>query len=383
MLLNRFILPALASLAMLMIAPSTSFARNGAGEVPFPGVELMIPDETVPAGGTLQLKVDITEPKPILKGGQKTSFASTLFGPVKGIALFSPAGDATGTAVLKGGTVQFSLSSPLTSMGTVVDYPLLTVAIPVLSTAGKGKTANLRLDKSAAWFDPNSQRYPLLVKGGVMTVGGTMSISNIVPGSGVVAAGTKIVISGVGFQPTDSVDINEGIIATSTYISPNEIDVTLASPLDMTGKRVRIVDNVTNEKVTYYSYQRYTSLGKSTHPLVAATYPLFSSTTYAQAFFKPIAGGTQFTGISLQNSTAASVTAVLVLSASNGTLLGSRTVKIPANNRLTRDLAEFFPGLVSTGTSLQVTGSAPLQMLGLLGDDGLGTVDPIIPSLVP
>src|SRR5690242_10442632 len=283
MSLNRF--PVLViSLAIVIGFSSLVFARNGAGEVPFAGVELTIPDETVPAGGMLQLKVNITEPKPILKGGQKASFASTLFGPVKGIALFSAAGDATGTAVLKGGNVQFSLSSPLTSMGTVVDYPVLTVAIPVLSTAGTGKTASLKLDKAAKWLNPNSQQYPLLVTPGVMTVGGTMSISNIVPGSGVVAAGTKIVISGVGFQPTDSVDINEGAIATSTYISPNEIDVTLGAPLDMTGKRVRIVDSVTNEKVTYYSYQRYTSLGKSTHALVAVTYPLFSTITYTQAF---------------------------------------------------------------------------------------------------
>jgi hypothetical protein len=382
MSLNRFPLLVI-SLAIVIGFSSLVFARNGAGEVPFAGVELTIPDETVPAGGMLQLKVNITEPKPILKGGQKASFASTLFAPVKGIALFSAAGDATGTAVLKGGNVQFSLSSPLTSMGTVVDYPVLTVAIPVLSTAGTGKTASLKLDKAAKWLNPNSQQYPLLVTPGVMTVGGTMSISNIVPGSGVVAPGTKIVISGVGFQPTDSVDINEGAIATSTYISPNEIDVTLGAPLDMTGKRVRIVDSVTNEKVTYYSYQRYTSLGKSTHGLVAATYPLFSTITYTQAFLKPVSGGTQFTGISLQNPTASVVTAVLVLSASDGTLLGSKTVKIPVNNRVTRDLAEFFPGLVTTGTSLQVTGSAPIQVLGMLGDDALGTMDPIVPSLVP
>lgn len=380
---DRFFFFLIVSLIALFTVPGYVFARNGVGQPPFAGVELTIPNETVPAGGMLQLKVQITEPKPILKGGQKTSFASTFLGTVKGIALFSAAGDAAGTAVLKGGTVQFSLSSPLTSLGTVVDYPVLTVAVPVLSTALAGQKANLRLDKAATWFDPASQQYPLLVKSGVLTVGGTMSISNIAPGSGVVAPGTKIVISGVGFKPTSVVDINEAIIATSTYISPNEIDVTLGAALDMTGKRVRIVDSISNEKVTYYSYQRYTSLGKSTHPLVAATYPLFSTLTYAQAYFKPVLTGSQFAGVSLQNPTASTVTAIMILSASDGTLLGSKTVSIPANNRLTRDLSEVFPGLAVTGTSLQVTASAPIQMLGLLGDDSLGTVDPVIPSLLP
>src|SRR5690348_1625082 len=82
------------------------------GEAAFAGVELTIPDETVPPGGMLQLKVQITEPKPILKGGQKARYVAPFLGAVQGIALFSPSGDASGTAVLSKGTAQFSLSSP-------------------------------------------------------------------------------------------------------------------------------------------------------------------------------------------------------------------------------------------------------------------------------
>ena len=47
-----------ASITLLLI-PSYLLAADPA---PFPGVELRIADETVPPGGMLQLKVEITEP---------------------------------------------------------------------------------------------------------------------------------------------------------------------------------------------------------------------------------------------------------------------------------------------------------------------------------
>jgi len=61
----------------------------------------------------LQLRIENTEPKPILKGGQKARYNANFLGPVQGIALFSPNGDASGTAVLSKGAAQITLSSPL------------------------------------------------------------------------------------------------------------------------------------------------------------------------------------------------------------------------------------------------------------------------------
>src|SRR6266850_2329247 len=172
--------------------------------------ELRIPDETVPPGGMLQLKVEITEPKPILKGGQRARYQAQFLGPVQGIALFSPKGDASGTAVLSKGAAQISLSSPLFDMGKIIDYPILTIAMPVKTTAIPGKTAQLVLDPSLSrWVDPNGQDYPVLLTNGIVTVGGTLSISNILPGGGVVPAGTKIRILGMGFQPNSKVQVNE------------------------------------------------------------------------------------------------------------------------------------------------------------------------------
>src|SRR3954468_11471438 len=95
---------------LVLLAASPRYVL--AAEPPFAGVELSIPDETVPPGGMLQLKVQITEPKPISKGGQRARFNANFLGTTQGIALFSPSGDAAGTALLSPGAAQFSLNSP-------------------------------------------------------------------------------------------------------------------------------------------------------------------------------------------------------------------------------------------------------------------------------
>jgi hypothetical protein len=348
-------------------------------------MELRIDSETVPPGGMLQLKVAITEPKPILKGGQKATFRATFLSPPRGIALFSPAGDASGTAVLSKGAAHFSLSSPISDMGNSIDYPILTVAMPVKTTAVPGSTAALVLDPSLSqWSDPKGKPYPVLLTNGILTVGGTISIADVVPGGGVVAAGQKIVITGVGFQPQSKVQINEGIIATKTYISPNEIDVILKSPLNMTSRRIRVTAPSTNETATYYSYQRTPESGKSTHALIASTVPLFSQKVWSIAYFKPVLDASRFTGLALQDPLTKPVAVRLQLLASNGTVLATRNLTLQPRTRMTRDLAELFPGVVpGNGTTVKVIVNAPIPMLGLLGDDVLGTVEPVTPSATP
>jgi hypothetical protein len=374
------------SLAALMILTPASLLAAGI-EAPFAGVELAIPNETVPPGGMLQLKMQITEPTPILKGKQTMTFSSTFLSSPVGIALFSPAGDASGTALLSGGGVHFSLHSPIFDMGTSIDYPIVTVAIPVKSTATLGEIAPLNFDPSfAQWVDSTGQVYPVLLTNGSVTVGGTISIANIVPGGGLVPAGTKIAVFGMGFQPDCKVVVNEAVVASQTYISSNEIDVRLTTNFNMTSARVRVTKPSTNEVATYYSYQRTKATGKSANPLIAATVALFAQSKWTVAFFKPVLNSSQFTGLALQNGAASPAYVTLKLFAPNGTVLATYSLAVQSGRRISRDLREFFPGVVpATGTELKVrvTSGPPVQVLGLLGDSVLKTVDPVDPSPLP
>jgi hypothetical protein len=200
------------------------------------------------------------------------------------------------------------------------------------------------------------------------------------PGSGIIPAGAVISIKGIGFQSSSKVDVNNAVIATSTFISANEIQVTLTQSFAIEGQRIRVTTN--NERVTYYPYQRTTQLGKSTHALVASSLPLFSHTTWTQAFFHPMLQGTVFSGVALQNLNASSATVTLQLFSSVGGLLASRTISMATNTRFSRDFVELFPGQIpGNGTTVKVTSNLAIQALGLLGDDALGTMTPVEPAL--
>jgi hypothetical protein len=341
------------------------------------------------------MQVSVTEPNPILKGKQGTKFFSAalsrlagtapaaVLGSIRDAALYSPGGDVSGVAVGKTGGTQVFFTSPLTSFGTSIDTPVMTLAIPVAKTATVGQTVNLTLDpNNSLWYDPNSNLYPVELKSGVMTVGGRLSISDVTPGAGTVQPGTVISIKGTGFDPASEVDINEAAIATSTYVSPTLLQVTLSAPFDIRGKRTRVT-NGNNERAEYYPYQRTTNIGTSTHALIASSIPLFAQTTWKLGFFRPTAQGTIFSGVALQNLNHKQANVVLSLYSKKGILLGTVTQPLGVNKSMARDLAELFPGLVTTGTRLRVSSDQPIQLLGLLGDDADGTVLPINPTSTP
>src|SRR4051812_31389119 len=86
---------------------------GGGGGVATPGLaEVRLFSETIPAGGTVQVQVGLTNPRPIMGGGGNF-FMSDMMDDVFGISLFSPAGDAFGVAALSAGKVSVTIASPL------------------------------------------------------------------------------------------------------------------------------------------------------------------------------------------------------------------------------------------------------------------------------
>ena len=210
-----------------------------------------------------------------------------------------------------------------------------------------------------------------------MTIGGTTSITRVVPGGGVQPAGTRISIFGMGFSPTSKVDFSGVILSSADFkvVSPNQIDVILPAAKAMDGTRVRVKNG--KAVVTYFSYLRTEALGQSSHPLVNQVYPLFARAAQFSGTLGWRRNGTIFTGLAVQNpsSTTAQVN-VQVTSATNA-LLGSLSFTLPPMSKITRDLQDLFAQPPAGATSVHVTSTAPIQMLGLLGDDTAGTVVPI------
>jgi hypothetical protein len=370
-----------AAVALFLISAVNAFAVARAKEVAppppvFTGVSLKVASATVPPGGMLQFQLFLTEPKPLSTSSTQSTMPSSA-GPVRGISLNDPTGQAAGAAVIDFDDVRITMISPDFMLGTDVAYPLLTIAAPIRADALPGTQARLGLDLGSSFFlDPLGQPYGQELAPGLFTVGGATSISDVVPGGGLVPNGGTVSILGMGFDETSKVQINEVLIASTQLISPNQIDVVLAQDAVMDARRVRVTTGA--ETVTYYSYPRTAAMGRSFRSLLAKTYPLFSRQTYSLATLPWMKSKTQFTGLALQNASSPSAVVTLELLSPAQQVLQTVSFSLAGRSKIVRDLGEFFP-INFGGVAVRVTASQPVQMLGLLGDSANNTVVPVIP----
>ncbi|HYR19799.1 MAG TPA: hypothetical protein VEQ15_09925 [Myxococcales bacterium] len=359
--------------------------RSGHAD-PFAGVSLKILNASAPPGGTMQLAVEVTEPIPIATGSAAIVLDTVVLGPLMGVALYGPAGaqsDAAGTAVVSGNRLRVRTVSPSSAFGTSTAAPILTVTMGVRADALPGAQASLVLDPAASfWLDPSGLPYPQQVRNGTFQVAGTVSIDDVIPGAGLLPAGSTVVVRGMGFQPGAIVEIDGVPLASAAVVSDTEVDATIGISADMYGRRVR-VKNPDLSRASYHAYLRAAWLGRSARALLADTDPLFSPQTFTGAFFTASPGAGQFFGLALQNPAAAPADVTVELRSKDGTPIASAAVTLPARTRTSRELSELFAGQsMPAGGFLAVRSSSPVQMLGLLGDETAGTVEPVLASLV-
>jgi len=337
---------------------------------------LRVSDEVAPPGGIAQMKVELTSPQPIPTGRTVIRFKSTL--AAKGIALFSSTGDATGAAVINARGLDVRFTSTQATVGTNDDYPILTVALQVPLDAIPGQVHTISLD-GATWFaDLLGNKVPLELKPGSLTVGGRLSINNVLPGGGSLPAGAIVRVLGMGFTPQTRLRLHDLSTTEGTFLSANQMAVRLNSPAVLDGTRVE-VRNPDDERVSYFSYLRGIPAGQSTHPLLARTEPIFSISTLTEAVLPPnvsSANPAYFTGMAFQNPGTAPVT-ITVNQYAGKQLTGHTTLSLAPRNYISRTASEWFGAATSTATYWHIISSAPVQMTGLLGNTQTGTVLPL------
>ena len=339
-------------------------------------VSLHIPNEMAPPGGVVQMKLLVTTPTPISSGGPRLSFDST-FDAVWGIELFNPTGDVNGAAVVNGSQVSVFYATSSGASGS--DYPIMTIALHVPPDATPGAQTQFSLDPTSTWMlgllGPATLK-PMTPA--TVTVGGTISITNVVPGGGVLPAGSIVSIQGMGFQPKTQVQLNAIKASSIAWIGPNEIQVTLAETTNMTGQKIQMV-NPDGSQDTYFSYLRGIPLLQSVRPLLQNTLPIFSSVTHSKAVYGPI--GTlltnQFSGIAVQNSNVLPTNVSVSLYSAQNALLASSTLSLPPGYRLMQETSEMTNGGAPPfGSYIVVSSSAPVQSFGFIADGSQSTLLP-------
>ena len=342
-----------------------------------PDVSIKIRNEVVPPGGTVQVKVFVTEPKPI-SGGKTWMDLGDEIADIFGIALHSPGGDALGVAVRHAGGLEIRCLSPAVGLGTGEDYPVLTIAAGVRADVRRGTQIPLALDPAATWWlDPYGRAYPLDINQGTLAIGGSVNIHNVVPGGGLAPAGSVVRIDGLGFQPGAKVQAEGLLVSSVDVVNPQRIDLVLAADIDLRGLRVRVT-NPDGSSATYYSYPRSATVGSSGQPLLARAIPIFPARTVSSAVFPLANGAGIFTGLALENphATPAEVT-VEFYSVSQGRV-ASATFALAGRSKMWREVGEL-AGQPVAAQWMRVVASSPLEMLGLVGDESTGVLLPMPP----
>ena len=139
--------------AVHLLAAGSILSFNALAQAP--GVSLAVSDEIVPAGGVAQIKVFLTEPKPIIRTGMVMDLNATFIDEVLGI---SAAGGATGVAQYSNGRLRIEVRS-LSPAPVSSDYPIVTIAIrlPALPPGRRGFRCNSTLATRSGWPPADSR----------------------------------------------------------------------------------------------------------------------------------------------------------------------------------------------------------------------------------
>jgi hypothetical protein len=358
-----------------MFAARLAVAGGGPGPSGSNQVSLHIPNEMAPPGGVVQMKLMVTTPTPISSGGPGFAFDAT-FDAVWGIELFNSTGDVNGAAVINGSKASVFYTTSGGGQGT--DYPIMTVALHLRPDAAPGSQTQFNLDPSSTWMlGPLGPATLKPMTPATVTVGGTISITNVGPGGGLLPAGSVVSIQGMGFQPHTQVQLNAIKASSINIIGPNEIQFTLAEAMNMTGQKIQVV-NPDGSQDAYFSYLRGVPLFASNRALLQNTLPIFSSLTHSSAVYAPIGvlAANQITGVAVQNPSLAPAVVTVSLYSAQNVQLGSSTINVPSGHRFVAETSELTNAAPQAGSYVVLTSTQPVQSFGFTADESQSSLIP-------
>ncbi len=354
-----------------VILAQIALVASLAGQASAANLALQVSNETAPPGGWAQVTISASAPALIASGRIVVNFDPSVFGPISNVAVFSAKGDGVGVAVVTatGQSLDVNFGSPSAGIGQLPDLPVLMVTIPVLASATAGTVSAITADPGQGpWTDENDNAYAVSATPGSVTIGGGLSVEDLAPGGGLLAAGTLVQINGTGFSTGTAVSIAGVSISNTAFVSPNEIDVTLGGAADLTGRRVVLANPDGSKVESFSSIPSVPSQGLVNFPLYE---PLLSMQTWTSATTSfPERGG----GIALQNPNPIPVDAVLQTIGFGG-IAAQTTVTLPPGA-----LQVYYtnaPG-ATEGSGFNAFSTLPLRMQGMGFGNSL-----VLPAIVP
>ena len=341
-----------ATFAVLLAFVSIAGTSLGAATKP---LTIAVSNETAPSGGTAQIKFFAVPPQQISSGELSIDLDPGFFSSIRIVAVFSTTGDAYGFAAVTGLHADVRFGSLTGGIGQSSGLPILTVTA---SVGAQAHSAIVSADPTgSAWRDPAGNVYSVTVTPGAMTAGGALSISDVVPGGGILSTGTPIQISGTGFSASTTVEIDAASVASVQIIGPQQIQLTLGAPTELSGKRIHVMNPDGSEVAYFPSLPSSPVTGTPPAPL-AGLLPILPLETYRAAITSP-ASDDAVVVVALQNPNPAPVDILLHGLAPTSSVV---TSTIPPNGWAF--LSPGFGGQSASGSN--VLASAPIRMMQLI-----------------
>jgi hypothetical protein len=338
-------------------------------------LDMRVSSEWVPPGAITQVKVEVTEATPITTGDSHVLWS---LGAIDGVALGSS--DSAGVAVVRAGVVELSILSPTGSFGLSSDYPAFTLTGRVPATAPLGSRIPVRLDADTLqMFDANGEMYTAMdIDHGKVIVANRITVSDVVPGSADLPAGSIVSIFGTGFNRDTRIWLGDTTLAQVRYVSPTQMNVILAEPARMHGMRVR-ARNEDGFRVEYFSYQRTRRDAPSADWLLRNAVPVF-----------PVRGMTAATvrvdettvGLALQNIEATDAHVFLDLTDDEGRPIASAQIAVGVNRFVVLALDEIFDPPIAGAGVVRLTSVSAVQVIGV-DVDAAGVARPRLRPRLP
>jgi len=353
-------------------------ATAGTGTAP----ELRIFDVTAPPGGVALIRIGLTTPMPIISGSGNFAFDEGALMDVAGVSLLGDYSSISGVAVRGAGQLKMQFTSTTGTFGTYADLPIMIIKIPVSPTAKIGN--KYKLSFSALSLTGPSGVYTATFKPGNFTVGG-VSINQSFPRVGTINPGQQVSFKGTNFVAPVNLKSTGPKLTNVSVIDSQTLAFTAVDGFNMEGTEFDLINGDKSKSTdVFFSYRKGDLLTVSQAPLIAASDPIFSSTTFLQASLTLAAGSVApaslVTGLAIQNPGLAGTFAKISLFDAAGNFIDKRWYFMPPNGLLLESIQELVPTVAGnfTGRVVVESSAVPLQVLGLVGDKTTNSVAPVM-----
>ncbi|MBN9660713.1 MAG: hypothetical protein J0H49_21155 [Acidobacteria bacterium] len=358
----------------------------------YKGLWLEVSSEQAPSGGVAQVRITLTEPKPIIRTKLYLQFDEQVVEDILSVGAYSENVEATGLATRRGNVLAIEAASPTGNLGKMPWYPIFSISVKLHDGLPAGTNTLFSVADASEFYQPDGTPWTIESnKAGSVTVDGSLCINDVFPGGGTIHPGEFVRITGRGFTPESQVLAysapGQTHYATDAlqveYVSPTELHVTSGNPFSLDLRYLEVINPDQSEKRFYTSLSGIDT-SPSLYDNLSSAKPLFaprafSTATLPLSAITPDSGA--FQGVALQNPSQDAIAVRLELADPDGVSIASTNATLLPREQLLKDIDEIFPGLpVAAGSTLQIQPSAPVRVMGIAGDRNAGTMQPVIPS---